>query len=103
LSRNPQRFQVGHRPAAAQVAEMFAPAEHFGDLRNRFLFHRRSRAPAVERMIVGIDPLRQRISQTGHRMRRFQHLPGIERMKIRIVVLQALGGGREGFCNGFRA
>jgi hypothetical protein len=30
-------------------------------------------------------------------MRRLEHLPGVEGMKIGVVVLQALGGGLEDF------
>ena len=49
-------------------------------------------APAVKRVIVGIDPHRQRIGQPRHRMRRLKHLSRIQGMKVRIVVVQPLSG-----------
>jgi len=84
-----------HRTSGQDVPAI----QTFPRSRNRFFLHRRSRPPAIERVIIGIDPLRQRIRQPRHRMRRFQHLPGIQWMKIRIVILQALRSCRESFRN----
>ena len=40
LPRDPQRLEVRHRAAAAQVAEVRVPADHLGQRRDRFLLHR---------------------------------------------------------------
>ncbi len=48
----PKRFQVGHGAAAGKMAQMLGPTEHCGDFRNGFLFHGRSSATAIERVIV---------------------------------------------------
>ena len=46
-------------------------------------------------MIVWIDPLGECISQTGYAMRWFEHLAGIERVEVRVVVAEAVGGRKE--------
>ena len=56
LACNPKGFEIGHRTAAGKVAQRCLPAEHPAQLDYAFLFERRTRAPAVERMIVGVDP-----------------------------------------------
>ena len=88
LPCNPQGFEIRHRPAAAQVSQKILPAEHGGDLRDRVLLHRGGGPPAIQCMVIGVDPHGQRVSQPRHRVRRFQHLSGVQRMKVRIVVLQ---------------
>ncbi len=90
LARDPQRLEIRHGAAAAQVAEMRLPAEHAGDGRDRLLLHARARAPAVEGVIVGIDPRGERARGTRHRVRGLQHLSRVERMEIREVVEHAL-------------
>ena len=50
--------------------------------------HLRAGPAAVARVVVGIDRHGQRIGCPRHRMRRLEHLPGIERMKVGIVVAQ---------------
>src|SRR5882724_4321943 len=90
LPRNPQRFEIRHRSAAAQMPQKFLPSKHCGNFRNRLLLQFRRRASAIQRVIVWIDVHGQRICQPRHGMRWFQHLSCIERMKIGIVVLQFL-------------
>ena len=77
------------------MAQILGPTEHCGKFRNGFLFHCRRSATAIERVIVRVDPLRQRVSQPCYRMWRLEHLPGVERMKIGEIVVKALGRFRE--------
>src|SRR6185437_16633796 len=69
------------------MAQVAGPSEHLRQCRNGLDLHRRTGAPPIESMIVGIDRHCQRISSTRDRMWRLQHLPGIERMAVRIVIL----------------
>ena len=94
-ARDPQRFEIRDCAAAAEMPEMIFPAEHGRQFADGFLLHRRAGAASVERVIIWIDPHRQRVGEPRHRMRRFQHLPGVERMKIRIVIAQPRGGLRK--------
>ena len=97
LPSNPQRFQVRHRSAAANVPQKIRPPEHAGNYCDGFFPHRGRGAPAIQSMIVGIDPHGQGISHTRHGVGRFQHLPCIKRMKIRIVIPKAFGRGGQYF------
>jgi hypothetical protein len=94
-SGHPERFQVGQRAAAGQVADVAVPADHPGELRNSLLLHGRARPPAVQGMVVRVDEERQAIGQPRHGVRGLQHLPGVERMKVGVVVPEALGRGLE--------
>ena len=69
LAGDPEGFEIGHRSAAAEMAEKFSPAEHGGDFGDGFFFHGGSGASAVERVIVGIDEHRQRVGQPRDRVR----------------------------------
>src|SRR6266851_2646467 len=83
---HPKRFEIGHGAAAAQMAQMGFPAEHTGELRDGFLFHRRACTPAVQGVVVGIDPKGQRVSQAGDGMGRLEHLAGIEWVEVGEIV-----------------
>ncbi len=95
LARHPQRLEVGHGAAPAQVAEVPVHAEHPGDFGHRLLFHARTGATAVERMVVGIHVHGERVGQPRHRVRRLEHLAEVERMLVGVVVLQSRRGGVE--------
>ena len=88
---HPESFQIGDGAAAGEVSQVGVPAEHGGDLRDRFLLHGGTGAAAIERVVVGIDPRGQRIGRARYRVRRFQHLPGIERVEIREIIRHAGG------------
>ncbi len=103
MSSHPQRFKIRHRPAAAQVPQVTLPSKHRGYFTDRFFFHCRGRAPAIERVIIGINVHRQRIRQPRHGMRRLQHLARIQRMEVRVVVLQAFRGPRKHFADALAA
>ncbi len=94
FARDPERLEVRHRAAARQVTEVRVPAEHARDRGDGFLFHRRARPAAVERVVVWVDPRGERVGETGDRVRRLQHLARVLRVEVRVVVLQA-GGGLE--------
>ena len=70
------------------MAERVLPAEHPRDLGHRLLLHRGAGAAAVERVVVGIDPHRERIRRPSQGVRRFEHLPRVKRMEVRVVVAQ---------------
>ena len=82
-------------PPPQQVAEVRLPAEHARELGDRFLLHGRAGPPAVERVVVGVDPHRERVGEPRDRVRRLQHLAGVERMEVGIVVVQAIGDFEE--------
>ena len=71
---------------------MRVPAEHRGDLGDGFLLHGGTGAAAVERVVVGVDPHRERVRGARDRVRRLQHLAGVERMEVGIVVAKTFGG-----------
>src|SRR5882672_3307220 len=91
----PQSLKICHRPAAAEMTQKILPTKHRSNFCDGFFFKRRSRAPSVQGMVVRVDVHRQRIRNPCDRMRRLQHLPRIQRMKIRKIVLKLLGGGTE--------
>ena len=74
---------------------MRRPPDHPGQLGNCFLLHRGAGAAAVERMVVGIDPQRELIGQPGDGMRGLEHLARVERMEVRVVVVESLGDFAE--------
>ncbi len=45
-------------------------------------------APAVERVVVRVEPHGERVREPRHRVRRLEHLAGVERMEVRVVVLE---------------
>jgi hypothetical protein len=42
-------------------------------------------------VVVGIDPLGQRVRGSRDGVRRLQHLPGVERVEVGVVVVQPAG------------
>ena len=91
LPRDPQRLEVGHRPAAAEMTEMRVrpPADHARELRDGFLFHGRARAAAVERVVVGIDLEGHLVRAARHVVRWLEHLARVQRIAVWVVVLEA--------------
>ena len=79
---------------------MILPAEQGSNLRHRLFFHLRAGAPAIQGVVVGVDPQREHISSARHRVRRFEHLPGVQRVEVGIIILHALGGFQQ---HGFHA
>ena len=67
------------------------PAEHGGQLVDRFNFHPGTGAASIQRVIVGVEPGRQHVGGAGDRMGWREHLAGIKWMKIREILLQAVG------------
>ena len=90
LACDPERLQVGKGSAAGEMSQKICPAKHCGNCANSFHFHARAGTAAVECVIVGIDVHGQRISGAGERVRRLEHLPGVKRMEIGIVVCHSL-------------
>ena len=86
-ARYPQCLEIGHRAAAREMAERRLPAEHPAEFADAFLFHRRAGAAAVEGVVVGVDPQRQGVGDPRNGMRWLEHLPGVKRVVIGIVVL----------------
>src|SRR5271165_4609530 len=78
---------------------MLWPPKHMRNFRHRLFFHCGRGAAAVKCMIVGIDPLRKRVRKTRDRMGRLEHLPGIERMEVGIVILKFFGSHAENSGN----
>src|SRR5258706_10884107 len=80
-------FEIGNGAAATKMSEEISPAEHGGNLRDSFFFHCGGGAAAIEGVIVGIDPHGQRVGETSDWMRGLEHLAGIERIKVGVVVV----------------
>jgi hypothetical protein len=91
LPADPQRLEVGHGPAAAQVPEMGPPSEHRGQRRHRLLLHGGRGASAVEGMVVRVDGHRQGVGEPRGRVRRLEHLADVEGVPVRVVVGQPFG------------
>jgi hypothetical protein len=81
------------------MAEMRLEADHARERRDRFLFHGRTRAAAVQRMVVGIEFHGERIGQARHRVRRLEHLPDVERMLIGEIVAEPIRRRCEHFTH----
>src|SRR6266404_9190867 len=86
LTGDPERFEVGYGAAAAEMAEEIVPAEHRCDFSDCFFFHCGCGAAAVQGVIVGVDPHGEGVSKASDGVRRLEHLPGVEGMKIGVVV-----------------
>src|SRR6185312_10095664 len=86
LSGDPEGFEVGEGPSAGEMAEMFRPMEHLCEGSDSLNLHGGAGAAAVEGVVVGIDGHRQRVGGAGKGMRWFEHLSGVERMGVGIVV-----------------
>ena len=78
-------------------------SEHPRDLGYGLNLHLRARPAPIARVIVGIDLHGQGIRRPRHRMRRFQHLPGIQGMEIRIVIAQPVRRLLKNLRHGLRA
>ncbi len=64
--------------------------EHLCERGDGFDLHGGAGAAAVERVVVGVDRHGQRVGGAGDGVRRLQHLAGVERMGVGIVVVEAL-------------
>jgi len=81
------------------MAEVLGPVEHLREGCDRFDLHRGTCATAVERVIVGVDRHGQSVGSASDGMWRLQHLAGVERVSVGIVVLEAFGNLMED-CGG---
>ena len=90
LAGDPERFEVRHRPTAAQVAQVRFPADHARERCDGFLLHRGTGPTAVERVVVGIDLQGHFVGEARDGVWRFEHLAGVQRIAVWIVVFQAL-------------
>ena len=95
LAGYPERLKVGESAAGGEVAQMFSPGEHGGDLGNRLDLHLRAGAATVSGMVVRVDLHGQGVGGSRQRMRRLEHLPGVKRMKVGVVISQPMGHNRE--------
>ena len=77
------------------MAQELRPAEHAGDLGNGLNLHLGAGAAAIAGVVIGVDRHGQRIGGARHRMRRLEHLPGIERVEVGVVVAQPVRGHFE--------
>jgi hypothetical protein len=71
------------------MAKKILPAEDCRDFADSLNLHLRAGPAAIARVVVGVDRHGQRIGGPRQWMGRLEHLPGIERMKIGVVVAQA--------------
>ena len=88
LAGDPEGFEVGEGSAAAEVAEMLGPVEHLCESSYGFYFERGAGPATVECVVVGVDRHGQRVGGAGDGVWRLQHLPGVERMRVGVVVVQ---------------
>jgi hypothetical protein len=99
LAGDPQSLKIGQRSTRCKVAKVLRPAKHAGKLADRLNFHLRTGPSAVASMVVGIDLHRQSVGGAGKRMRRLEHLPGIQRVEVGIVVAQTVGDALKNACH----
>jgi hypothetical protein len=99
LAGDPEGFEIGEGSAAGEMAEMLRPAEHLGERVDSFKLHGGAGAAAVERVVVGVDGHRHRVGRARDGMRGLEHLAGVERMEVGIVVVHPLGGLGEDRCS----
>ena len=88
LAGDPEGFEVGEGSSAGEMAEMLGPAEHLCERGDGFDLHGGAGAAAVEGVVVGIDRHGQRVGGAGDGVRRLEHLPGVERMGVGVVVVE---------------
>ncbi len=88
LASDPEGFEVGEGSSAGEVAEMLGPVEHLRQSGDGLDLHGGTGAATVESVVVGIDRHGQRIGCAGERMRGLEHLSGIERMSVGVVVVE---------------
>jgi len=98
FARNVQDLEIRYRPAAGQVAQVGAEAERRRQVGDDLLLHLRRDLAAVERVVVRVDEHRGDVTRHRDRVRRLQHLPGVVRVEIRVVVAHPLGELGEGGC-----
>jgi len=102
LPGDPQRLEIRHRAAAAQMAEVRVPADHARERRDGFLLHRGAGAAAVERVVVRVDLERHLVGAARDFVWRLEHLPRIQRIAVRIVVLEAFRDLLQHLFNGLQ-
>ncbi len=73
------------------MTERARPAEHPADFGDALFFHGGTGAPAIERVVVRIDPQRQGVGDARDRVRRLEHLPGVLGVMVGVVVVHAAG------------
>ena len=86
-------------PPLVRWPRCWGQAEHLCEGGDGFDLHGGAGAAAVESVVVGIDRHGQGIGGTRDGVRRLEHLAGVERMRVGIVVVQTSGdllqdGGR---------
>ena len=64
--------------------------EHGRESRDAFPFERGGGGTAVERVVVGVDPLRHRVRCERNLMWRLQHLAGVTWVEERVVLPQTV-------------
>ncbi len=99
LTRNPQCLEIGHRPATGQVPEMRLPTDHPCESGDGLLLHPGGGTPAVQRVVVRVDPESERVGKPRDRVRRLEHLPRVKRMEVGEVVLHPLRDLTEHLCH----
>ena len=91
LAGDPEGFEVGEGSSAGEMAEMLGPVEHLRERGDGFDLHGGTGAAAVERVVVGVDRHGERVGRARDGVRRLQHLPGVERMGVGVVVVKTSG------------
>ena len=101
LARDPESFKVGEGSAGGEMAEVLGEAEHLCELGYGFELHGGAGAASVEGVVVGVDRHGERIGSARDGVRRLEHLAGVERVGVGVVVVQARGGlVEDGGCVG---
>ena len=84
LARDPQRLEVGDRPARGQMPERRRlEAEHPREPLDDLDLHRARRLAGVERVVVGVDEHRGVVGRGRDGVRGLDHLPRVARMEER--------------------
>src|SRR6266702_3957249 len=70
------------------MAEVLGPVEHLCECGYGFDLKRGAGAATVEGVVVGVDRHGKRVGGAGDGVRRFEHLPGVERVGVGVVVVE---------------
>ncbi|MNS63177.1 hypothetical protein D3C72_962650 [compost metagenome] len=70
---------------------MRLPAEHRGEIGDRFALEVGGGGAAVEGVVVGVDLHGHQVGDHGDRVRRLEHLAGVARVVEGVVVVEPVG------------
>ena len=95
FAAHPERLEVSGRAARGEVPHVVDVVvrrvpEHDGELVEHLVLHRRGGATRIDRVVVGVQLHRCEVGGDRDGVRWLEHLPGVLRVKVRKVIVEAL-------------